>query len=95
MIDLLKIDAVGAELQVLTGARRMLAERRVRRVTFEFGLTTFDMGNSPDQIDSCLKEVGYGIRSLVEGDPVCPEMQGVQTAPYSMHVATPTGATPL
>lgn len=36
-IDLLKIDTEGHELDVLRGARRMLAERRVKLILFEFG----------------------------------------------------------
>ena len=36
-IDLLKLDVEGHELEVLRGAARMLAERRIRMVTFEFG----------------------------------------------------------
>ncbi|MBA3240176.1 MAG: FkbM family methyltransferase [Acidobacteria bacterium] len=88
-IDLLKIDVEGAELQVLNGAARMLREKRVRCVTFEFGQTTFDMGNSPDRIESFLKDVGYELRNLVASDPVFPGRESVQTALYSMHVATP------
>lgn len=91
-IDLLKIDVEGAELQALVGARRMLSEKRVRRVTFEFGQTTFDMGNSPDQIESYFKEMGYEVRNIVESDPAFPGRESVQTASYSMHLATPSGA---
>jgi FkbM family methyltransferase len=88
-VDLLKIDVEGAEFQVMLGAQRMLREKRVRCVTFEFGQTTFDMGNSPDRIESCLRDAGYELRNLVAGDPVFPGGQSAQTACYSMHVATP------
>ena len=91
-VDLLKVDVEGAEFQVLVGARRLLNERRVRRVTFEFGQTTFDMGNSPDRIESYLRDAGYELRNLVAGDPVFPGGESARTACYSMHVATPAGA---
>ena len=91
-IDLLKIDVEGAEFQVMLGAERMLREKRVRCVTFEFGQTTFDMGNSPDRIESYLRSAGYELRNLVAGDPIFPGRGSAQTACYSMHVATPAGA---
>ncbi len=91
-VDLLKIDVEGAEFQVMLGARRMLREKRVRCVTFEFGQTTFDMGNSPDRIESYLREFGYELRNIIKGDPVFPGRESAQTACYSMHVATPAGA---
>lgn len=88
-IDLLKIDVEGAEFQVLLGARRMLQSKRIRCLTFEFGQTTFDMGNHPDDIERFLHDVGYKLRNVVTGDPVFPGRADVQSAQYSMHVATP------
>lgn len=89
VIDLLKVDVEGAEFQVLLGAERMLREKRVCCLTFEFGQTTFDMGNGPDRIEDFLKGVGYEVRNLVAGDPVFPGRESVQAACFSMHVATP------
>lgn len=94
-IDLLKIDVEGAEFQVMLGAQRMLREKRVRCVTFEFGQTTFDMGNSPDRIESYLRGAGYELRNLVPRDPIFPGRGSAMSACYSMHIATPTGAKPL
>jgi len=37
LIDLLKIDVEGSELEVIQGARRLLANKRIKRVQFEFG----------------------------------------------------------
>lgn len=93
-IDLLKIDVEGAELQVLLGAERALRAKRVRCLTFEFGQTTFDMGNSPDQLEALLKDAGYGIRNLVPGDPTFPGRESAQAAHYAMLVATPEGREP-
>jgi FkbM family methyltransferase len=88
-IDLLKVDVEGAEYQVLLGAERMLREKLVSCLTFEFGQTTFDMGNNPDEIEAYLSGLGYKLRNLVKGEPVFPGRASVQTARFSMHVATP------
>ena len=89
LIDLLKIDVEGAELQVMRGAHRMLKSRRIRCLTFEFGQTTFDMGNKVEEIEVFLKEMNYKIRNIVKGDSIFPGRESVETARYSMHVATP------
>jgi precorrin-6B methylase 1 len=73
----------------MQGARRMLKSKRVRCLTFEFGQTTFDMGNSPEEIETYLKEMNYKIRNIVKGDPIFPGRESVEAAKYSMHIATP------
>ena len=42
MIDFLKIDVEGNELNVLKGAERMLSDRLIRSMSFEFGSTQID-----------------------------------------------------
>ena len=88
-IDLLKIDVEGAELQVMQGARRMLQSKQIRCLTFEFGQTTFDMGNTPEEIEDFLKEMNYKIRSVVKGDSIFPGRESVEAARYAMHIAAP------
>jgi FkbM family methyltransferase len=88
-IDLLKVDVEGAEYQVLLGAKRMLESKAVSCVTFEFGQTTFDMGNRPEEIEVYLAGLGYVIRNIVKGDAVFPGRARRETAQFSMHVATP------
>ncbi len=88
-IDLIKIDVEGAEYQVLLGARKMLEAKKIRCCTFEFGGTTFDMGNTPQKIEAYLKEIGYQVRNIVKGDPIFPGGTKDVTASFSMHVAQP------
>lgn len=71
-IDLAKVDVERAELQVLQGAARLLRERRINCLLMEFGQTTFDMGNSPGEIEAYADSVGYHLRNLIPGDPTFP-----------------------
>ena len=54
-IDILKIDVEGAEYQVLLGAERMFREKSIKNCILEFGQTTFDMGNDPNQLAEFIK----------------------------------------
>lgn len=89
MVDLLKVDVEGAEYQVLLGAREMLKGKKIRRCSFEFGQTTFDMGNQPRQIKDYLNSMGYVIENIVRGDPSFPEDKRTSMAQFSMHIARP------
>ena len=89
-IDLLKIDVEGAEYQVLQGASRMMSEHRIRCVIFEFGQTTFDMGNDPGKLTQLITRKGYRLRNLVKGMPTFPGGASAATAQFSMHICTPS-----
>ena len=89
LVDLLKIDVEGAEYQVLLGARQMLAEQRIRACVFEFGATTFDAGNRPEDIAAYLASLNYRLANLVTNDPPFPGGRSAATASFSMHLATP------
>jgi FkbM family methyltransferase len=88
-IDLMKIDVEGAEYQVLQGASRMLEAKSIGCCVFEFGATTFDMGNTPDQIESLLRKYGYRIWNVVQGDPPFPGRSSAAEACFSVHIAMP------
>ncbi len=88
-IDLLKIDVEGAELQVIKGAREMLENRRIKCLTFEFGQTTFDMGNRPEEIEAFLSAMNYRIGNIVKNQKTFPGRESVETAKFAMHVAVP------
>ena len=88
-IDLLKIDVEGVEYQVLLGAQRMFHERRIHACVFEFGATTFDAGNRPEDIRAYLAGMNYTLTNLVANDPVFPGEHSAATASFSMHLAMP------
>ncbi|PSN20147.1 hypothetical protein C7271_03615 [filamentous cyanobacterium CCP5] len=88
-IDLLKIDVEGAEYQVLLGARKMLENKKIRCCLFEFGATTFDMGNHPGEIESYLKHLNYRLENIISSDPVFPGRSSAQKAAFSLMIAKP------
>ena len=88
-IDLLKIDVEGAEYQVMLGTKSLFKNKRVRHCIFEFGGTTFDMGNSPEEIESFLNSCDYSISNIVKGNPNFPGRASVLSAQFSLHIAKP------
>jgi len=87
--DLLKIDVEGAEYQVLLDSEQMLRQKAIKCCVFEFGTTTFDMGNTPVKIENYLTHLGYSIRNIVLGNRPFPGRKNASTAQFSMHVAEP------
>lgn len=57
MIDLLKIDVEGYEIQVLEGARKSLAEKKINFIYLETGLD--DRFNTIQSLIDFLKPIGY------------------------------------
>jgi FkbM family methyltransferase len=88
-IDLLKIDVEGAEYQVMLGARSLFKNKKIRCCIFEFGATTFDMGNSPKEIESFLNNCDYSISNIVKGNPNFPGRANALAAKFSIHIAKP------
>ena len=88
-IDLLKLDVEGAEYQVLLGAKHMLEQKRIKCCVFEYGATTFDMGNTPEMIENYLAQVGYRIRNIIPEEPCFPGRESAMSAIFSIHIAEP------
>ena len=67
----------------------MLLQKRIGCCVFEFGATTFDMGNDPDILEAYLSTCGYRVMNVVERDPVFPGRSSAESARFSIHVASP------
>ncbi len=66
-IDFVKIDVEGHELDVLRGATRMLAEKRIRAVQFEFGGTNIDTRTFFKDFFSLFTGLGYAVHIIRPG----------------------------
>src|SRR5262245_35635130 len=72
-IDLLKLDVEGAELEALSGAKRLLREQRIGSILFEVSTTMVEgMGHDPAEIFGLLREAGLTIHELFEDGTVRP-----------------------
>lgn len=63
-IDLLKIDVEGAEHLVLKGSTRMLSEKRIRVIQFEYGYSSGDNHYLIRDFYDLLKSYGYVLGPL-------------------------------
>ncbi len=61
VIDFLKIDTEGYELNVLKGCRNLLSEKKIRFIQFEYGGCFKDLGIKLNDVIEYLKEFGYGV----------------------------------
>jgi FkbM family methyltransferase len=72
-IDLLKIDVEGHEMDVLRGASRMLSEKRIRLITFEFGGCDIDTRTFFQDFYYLFKKLGtQSISRITPSGWLCP-----------------------
>ena len=68
-IDVLKIDTEGADTWVLKGAKRLLEEKKIKHIHFEFNLPRMKLlGISPDDAPKFLASVGYNVKRISPSD---------------------------
>lgn len=68
-IDVLKIDTEGADTWVLYGAKRLLQEKKIKHIHFEFNLPRMKLLNiSPTEAPSFLEGVGYKVQKVSASD---------------------------
>jgi FkbM family methyltransferase len=63
-IDLLKIDAEGAEYFVISGFDQMVRQKKIRLIQFEYGYTNADAGHAMRQFFTFFNERGYIVGKL-------------------------------
>jgi FkbM family methyltransferase len=68
-VDMLKVDCEGFDLAVLRGAERLLGERRVRLIQFEYNEPWRYAGATLSAAVALLNRHGYGIRAVTPVGP--------------------------
>lgn len=89
-IDFLKIDTEGAELMVLRGGARMLGNKQIDIIQFEYGGTYLDSGASLKEMYQLLSQSGYSLfRIAPDGLISIPEWSDeLENYQYSNYIAT-------
>jgi FkbM family methyltransferase len=66
-VDVVKIDAEGAELDILRGMRRIIAENPQIRIVLEFGPSNIlRTGNRPEELLQQIRDLGFSMRGIDE-----------------------------
>jgi FkbM family methyltransferase len=88
-IELAKVDVEGHELAVFNGMKRLLEQRRVRCIQFEYGGCNLDARVSLSDIWSFLEPYGFNFCKLYpEGPrPIAKYQQSLETFKYSNWIA--------
>lgn len=86
-VGLLKVDAEGAELPILHGARGLMEKGQVSCCVFEYGRTWWDMGYTPDEVEKYLTEQKFEIMNILHDQPVFPGREGPKQSKYAIMVA--------
>lgn len=86
-IDFLKIDVEGAELDVLRGARGLLARGAVGAIQFEVSLPQItSLGRAPGEVFDFLRGLGFRCHPIAKTGELLPET-GAAQAEYANYVA--------